>query len=159
MINFTNGKCRGTKPDGSPCRMPADECGYCPHHDPSPEARLARVNRARTAGKASVRARHEQREQALALARITLRSPEDATALLEQAVNELREGLIDPAKTRIQIQAATAYFKHVLFRELEERVAALEELGREYGLHLAEGWKRIMAMFEYKGTKILRERE
>ena len=159
MISSTNGNCRGTKPDGSSCRMPANESGYCPHHDPSPQARLARVNRARTGGRASVRARRAQTKQAQALAHIKLRTPEDATALLERAVNELRDGVIDPPRTRIQIQAAMAYFKQVHFRELEERVAALEELRREFGLHLAEGWKRIMAMFEYKGTKILRERE
>ncbi|MCZ6688763.1 MAG: DUF5763 domain-containing protein [Planctomycetota bacterium] len=132
--------CRAMKRDGTPCRIRATSLGFCIFHDPTPEERERRVRNARAAGKASVRARRERKRRVRALHPVELKTVGDATVLLQQTVNELREGRIDPPRARLQIKAATEVLRYSLGREVEERLGALEGLVKEHELVNPEAW-------------------
>ena len=113
------GRCRGTRRDGTPCQAPAHTVngdGWCWAHDP---ARAEARREARAAGGRATRRAHR-------LDRLVPAGLKPALALVLTALEEAYTGDLPPARANAVATLAGAAVRLYQVAELVERVEALE---------------------------------
>jgi len=115
--------CQATRADGSPCNGRARPSGFCFSHDPL--LAEARTEGATRGGHGRSKAMRLQRMLDARLARIS--------DLLIDAIREVHEGGLAPARAQAMSALASAYLKVFETAELCQRVEELEGLLRGEG--------------------------
>ncbi len=111
-------RCKGANTAGAPCdAKPVRPSGWCYWHDPALEAE-------RTAGR-----RQGGRQRAnTARARKAMKGAGAVVPVLWQALNDLAAGTLEPARGQAMASVARALVAVHEATELEERIAALEQV-------------------------------
>ena len=155
MIEMKTGQCKGTTKNGTGCRFPAGESGYCHRHDPDPGIREHRSQAGRNGGTASGKARRKPAVRTEALPPIELKTLKDSLALREQTTNDLRAGRIDLELAKLQLRAARDHANYVLDEEAIVSLRELQDLRREMRFDEAETWKRTVEVYAAQGARII----
>ncbi|MBI4332366.1 MAG: hypothetical protein HY673_13920 [Chloroflexi bacterium] len=118
MVQLTNRQlCHATRKDGQPCQAPALSDGFCFGHSP---ALAEKARQARLRG-------GQNKAQAVRLRRLIPPRLAPIFDRLEQVLDELHSGKLDPRIGSSMATVAAAMCRLLAVGELEERVRSLEE--------------------------------
>lgn len=117
-------KCKHIKMNGEQCRANAmSESELCFRHNPTMKEFAVEVSA--SGGKSN------KHNTSPLKAQIKLKKPKDVTKLLEQTINELREGSITPKIATSIGYLSSQIIKAMEVNELDKRLEALEQQQKE----------------------------